>query len=129
VKTPISIGICTAIFLGTAEGSARQQEKSPGPATENGTLKSIACSQETGESLGRCTYRINRDDDGTITVTVVFANSFKRKLFFKDGKFLKANTTMSGTGTDTDWSLKDGTLMIRVDDQRYEVPETLIADP
>ena len=44
-----------------------------------------------------------------------------------DGRFLKASVTMSGVGTDTDWSLKDGTHIIRVDGQRYEVPDILIA--
>ena len=59
-------------------------------------------------------------------MTVVFANGFKRGLFFVDGKFWKASVTMSGVGTDTDWSLKDGMHIIRVDGQRYEVPDTLI---
>jgi len=78
--------------------------------------------------LGQCTYRIERDEKGKTTITVAFANGFKRRLFFKDGTFLKANTTMSGTGTDTDWNLKDGTHEIRVDDQRYEVPDILIEE-
>lgn len=157
MKTPILVGICAAILLGAAETraadvttsfgrlkdntskiaqepekeepevSTEQQEKSPGPSADNNTPKSIACAQERGEPLGQCTYRIKRDEKGKITMTVAFANGFKRGLFFKDGKFLKASVTMSGVGTDTDWSLKDGTHMIRVDGQRYEVPDTLIA--
>ena len=89
--------------------------------------ESIACAQESGEPLGQCTYSIKRDEEGKTTLTAAFTNGFKRKLYFKDGKFLKASTTMSGTGTDTDWSLKDGIHSIRVDDQRFEVPDTLLA--
>jgi hypothetical protein len=127
MKTQILVGIWAGILLGAAGTSAEQQARSPGPTANTNTPASVACAQERGESLGRCSYRIERDDKGNTTVTVVFANGFKRGLFFKDGKFLKASVTMSGVGTDTDWSVKDGTHMIRVDGQRYEVPDTLIA--
>ncbi len=130
MKTSILICICAAFSLGTAATRAadvEQQGKSSGPSTDTNTPKSIACAQERGEALGQCTYRIKRNDKGKVTITAVFANGFKRKLFFKDGKFLKASVTMSGVGTNTDWSLKDGTHMIRVDGQRYEVPDSLIA--
>ena len=126
MKTPILVGICATILLGAAEASAEQQDKSPEQAAGAAPPKSIACAQETGEALGQCSYSVKRDKTGKITVTVAFTNGFKRRLFFKDGTFLKANSTMSGTGTDTDWSLKDGTHRIRVDDQRFDVPDTLI---
>jgi len=128
MKTPIFATICAALSLGATEiraagiASAEQAKKEKSSASP----KSIACAQEVGEALGQCTYRIKQDDKGKTTVTVAFANGFKRRLFFEDGTFLKANTTMSGTGTDADWSLEDGTHKIRVDDQRYEVPDSLI---
>ena len=126
MKTPTLLGICVAIFLGPAEASAEQQDTLLGPLADNNLPKSIACAQERGEAFGQCSYRIKQDEKGKITVTVMFANGFKRGLFFKDGKFLKASVTMSGVGTDIDWSLKDGTHIVRVDGQRYEVPDTLI---
>ena len=127
MKPPIPIGPCIALLLGAAEVSAAQQDGSPEPSTDDITPRSIACAQERGESLGRCTYRIEPGEKGRITLTVIFANGFKRKLFFENGEFLKASVTMSGVGTDTDWSLEDGTHRVRVDGQRYEVPDTLIA--
>ncbi len=126
MKTPIPVGLCAAVLLCAA--GTRATDTSAGPSADNTTPETIACAQETGEALGQCTYRVKRDDKGKTTVTVAFANGFKRKLFFKDDKFVKASVTMSGTGTDTDWSLKDGTHKIRVDDQRYVIPDSLIAD-
>ncbi len=123
MKTPILISICAVILVGAGEARATD-DASDG----NGTPKTIACAQERGEALGQCTYSIKRDKNGKVTVRVAFANGFKRGLFFKEGKFLKASVTMSGVGTNADWSLKDGTHMIRVDGQRYEVPDILIAD-
>jgi len=127
MKARILAGLWAALSLGAAEASAGQQGKSPGGSADTTTPKSIACAQETGESLGHCTYSVKRGKTGKTTVTVAFANGFKRHLSFKDGTFLKGNATMSGTGTDTDWSLKGGTHRIRVDDQRYEIPDALIA--
>lgn len=129
MKTPILLGICSVILLGASETRAKdavRRDQSPSVSAANNKPGKIACAQESGESLGHCTYRVKRDKNGKITVTVGFANGFKRKLFFKDGRFTKASTTMSGTGTDTDWNLTDGVHKIRVDDQRFEVPDALI---
>ncbi len=122
MKTPIVISMCAVILL--YAGKARAADDA---SAVNNTPKTIACAQERGEALGQCTYRIKRDQNGKVTVRVAFANGFKRGLFFKEGKFLKASVTMSGVGTNADWSLEDGTHMIRVDGQRYEVPDSLIA--
>jgi hypothetical protein len=128
MKTPVLVGMWVSILLAAAASSDEQNNKPPGLSAEKNIPRSIACAQERGESLGQCSYRINRDEVGKTTVTVVFANGFTRRLFFQDGKFVKASVTMSGVGTDTDWSLKDGKHMIRVDGQRYEVPVSVIAD-
>jgi len=122
MKPSILIGLCAAFLVNTPETRAGGGATALEPEKEK-----IACAQERGEALGPCTYRIKRDQREKITLTVVFPNGFKRDLFFKDGKFLKASVTMSGVGTDFDWSLKDGTHMIIVDGQRYEVPDSLIA--
>ena len=126
MKTPTVFGVCAAILLGAGEAFAEQDGTSTGPSSDPTKPKFIACAQETGEPLGQCSYRIKQDKSGMTTVTVVFENGFKRGLFFMDGKFQKGSATMSGTGTDTDWSQQDGVHMIRVDDQRYEVPAILI---
>lgn len=127
MKTRVLVAICAVLLLSAGEIFAGEKENSSDFSADNNTPKSIACAQERGETLGQCSYRVKWDDDGKITVTVVFANGFKRQLFFKNGEFLKASVTMSGVGTDTDWNLKDATHMIRVDGQRYEVPDSLIA--
>jgi hypothetical protein len=127
MKTPILVGISAVMLFGAVTAYAEQHDKLPVSSAANNTPKSIACAQERRESLGQCSYRIKRDEKGKTTVMVIFANGFKRGLMFEDGKFLKAIVTMSGVGTDIDWSLKDGTHIIRVDGQRYEVPDTLIA--
>lgn len=126
MNVPNMVGLLAVGLLGAAAVSAEQQGNSPKPSDSDNLPKSIACAQDPGAPLDECSYLIDQNENGKTTVTVVFSNSFKRKLFFVDGAFQKANVTMSGVGTDTDWSLKDGLHIIRVDRQRYEVPAALI---
>ncbi len=86
----------------------------------------VRCAQEVGQSLGLCRAKVARDG-GSAAVVVKFPNGFARTLTFSDREFLRGNATMSGVGTDTDWHLTDGTYHVRVDDQRFEIPEALIS--
>ncbi len=90
------------------------------------TKGEIACAQEVGEALGTCSVAVARSGDAAAAVVVVFPNGFKRTLMFGDGVFVRGDATMSGVGTDTDWHLSGGLYQIRVDDQRFELPETLV---
>lgn len=84
------------------------------------------CAQIEGEALGICAVAVARGGDGRATVVATFANGFSRTLHFAGGAFLRANATMSGVGTDIDWRLEEGVHRIRVDDQRFELPDALL---
>ena len=86
----------------------------------------IACAQITGQAMGVCAARVVRGPDGRASVRVAFANGFSRVLHFDGGAFVRASSTMSGVGTDTDWTLEDGTHRVRVEGQRYELPHDLV---
>ncbi|WP_380057490.1 hypothetical protein ACFE33_04515 [Falsihalocynthiibacter sp. SS001] len=88
-------------------------------------MADVQCAQEVGQSLGTCTAVCARVEESAV-VTVTFQNGFRRQLMFSDETFLRGDATMSGVGTDTDWRLVDGIYQIRVDDQRFEIPETLV---
>jgi len=113
--------VCPVIVVSTAPASADVQS-----ATVFDTR--IACSQERGQALGECTVRVTFEEGGVTTVIARFANGFSRSLRFERGEFVRADATMSGSGTDTDWQLERGLHRIRVDDQRYEVPVDLVAE-
>ena len=83
------------------------------------------CAQEVGQSLEICDVAVARAI-GSSAVVVTFPNGFARTLSFADRQFLRGNATMSGVGTDTDWILTAGVYSIRVDDQRFELPEALV---
>ncbi len=86
----------------------------------------IPCAQERGQALGICGAAVARSGGGDATVVATFPNGFARRLYFVHGEFVSASATMSGVGTDTDWRLENGVHVIRVDDQRYELPDALV---
>ena len=89
-------------------------------------MGSIACAQEQGQALGTCGAAVARSGGGDATVVATFPNGFARQLYFVQGEFVSASATMSGVGTDTDWRLENGFHVIRVNDQRYELPDVLV---
>lgn len=86
----------------------------------------VPCAQIEGQALQVCSARIARSGGGDATIVATFSNGFARSLYFTHGYFIRANATMSGVGTDTDWHLLDGLYRIRVDDQRFDVPEDFV---
>lgn len=86
----------------------------------------MPCAQIRGQPMGTCAFGVARSGGGDATVAVRFSNGFTRLLFFRHGEFISGDATMSGTGRDTDWRVEDGRHVIRVDDQRYELPDTSI---
>lgn len=90
------------------------------------TTSKIACAQERGQDLGTCQAAAARGDGGDATIVVSFPNGFQRKLYFVHGEFVRASATMSGVGTDFDWRLEGDFHFVRVDDQRFELPQSLI---
>ena len=86
----------------------------------------VPCAQERGQELGTCRADVARSGGGDATVVVTFTNGFARQLYFTHGAFMRGSATMSGVGTDTDWDLTRGVYSIRVDDQRFEIPERFI---
>ncbi len=104
----------------TADDSADRARRGEFDATAE-----VPCAQERGQALGICSARVARSTTGA-AVVVTFPNGFTRSLYFADGQFLRADATMSGTGRDTDWRIEDGHHVIRVDDQRYELPDTFV---
>jgi len=87
----------------------------------------VRCAQEAGRALGTCVAKVARSEGSAAAIVVTFPNGFARTLTFENGTFLRGDATMSGVGTDTDWTLSDGTYRVRVDDQRFELPEALVS--
>lgn len=96
------------------------------PAQTASPIQTIACVQAQGQAISECNAIISLDENESGTVTVTFRNGFSRTLYVKNGAFIRANPTMSGTGKRLEWKLKGDTHYISVDGQRYEIERSAI---
>lgn len=96
------------------------------PGTEFHATGSIPCAREAGQPMGECEFGVVREGDGNGYVKVFWPDGGNRVLFFEDGKL-----------TSFDWSEADGDaeltvekeadlFMVRIRDQRFEIPEAVI---
>lgn len=115
-----AIGPDGTVAMGV-DDSRKRARKRDFDATER-----VACAQEQGEALGKCKSQVARSGGGDATVVVTFSNGFQRSLYFKFGEFVRASSTMSGVGTDIDWSLEKDAYAIRVDDQQFVVSKSFV---
>jgi hypothetical protein len=123
-----------AIALGCLAGPGAAADDDLATATRRArvgdfdAVAEVRCAQDIGRSLVACRGGVARSGPASVVV-VTFPNGFVRRLSFSDGDFLRGDATMSGVGTDTDWQLAQGLYRLRVDDQRFEVPEALVVGP
>ncbi len=87
----------------------------------------IRCAQELGQAFDTCDAAVARDPNGDAAVIVRFGNGFARTLYFEGRTFVSANATMSGNGTDTSHRREGDLHLVRVDDQRYELPVAFVS--
>ncbi|UWR21169.1 hypothetical protein [Sulfitobacter sp. S190] len=118
----ISIVIALSPRAGHADVAAAKAQARAG---QFDAMTEIGCAQEQGQPMGRCEAQAALAGDAT-AVKVTFDNGFARTLLFSNKAFLRGDATMSGTGKDTDWHIAQGFYFVRVDDQRFEIPETLV---
>ncbi len=123
-KAPLLVLIFIAVLPGTAGADVSVAAKHA-KSGEFEAVGEVRCAQEVGQPLGACGAKVARAE-GSAAVVVTFPNGFSRTLTFSDREFLRGNATMSGVGTDTDWRLDGGMFHVRVDDQRFELPEALV---
>jgi nicotinate-nucleotide pyrophosphorylase len=125
MRAALIIGLITLAMLpGIAVGDVMTAAKRARSGAFD-TTGVVGCAQEVGQSLETCAAAVAHADDSA-AVVVTFLNGFSRTLLFAEREFLRGNATMSGVGTDTEWSVSNGMYQIRVDDQRFDIPEALV---
>ena len=122
------VTILVALMLATLPSPAAADAIAASQRARSGDfdgMGNVRCAQNAGEALDTCKAAFADAQNSTVVV-VTFPSSFKRMLTLSDERFVRGNATMSGVGTDTEWHLAEGTYHIRVDDQRFEIPQHMI---
>lgn len=86
----------------------------------------IPCAQHKGQPMGQCQFGVARAGGGTATVVVTKPDGGTRALFFVDGKFNSADTSQADGYPAYSATRESDLNMIRVGDERYEIPDAAI---
>jgi len=86
----------------------------------------IPCAQYRGQPIRQCDFGVARAGGGDATVVVTLPDGFRRALFFTRGEFIGADASQAGGGFQTSARKEGDLFLIRVDEERYEIPEAII---
>lgn len=86
----------------------------------------VPCAKESSVPTGPCPLGVVRSASGSAVVVVRRHDGMERVLYFENGAFTGADTSQVGGGFDTSFSREADLSLIRIDDERYEIPDAFI---
>lgn len=86
----------------------------------------IPCAQYRGQPMAQCAFGVARAGGGFATVVVTKPDGMKRTIFFANGTFLGADTSQADGYPEYSARREADLNVIRVGDERYEIPDALI---
>lgn len=86
----------------------------------------LPCAKGIGAPMGQCAFGVARDAGAKATVTVFRHDGMRRALFFSDGALLGADTTEADGGHDISSAREGDLFLIRINDERYEIPDAIV---
>lgn len=86
----------------------------------------IPCARNAGQPMGSCKFGVKREGSGKAMVTVFWPDAGSRVIFFEGGK--PANYDKSEADGDAAMQVEQNAdlFVIRIGDQRFEIPDAVI---
>ncbi len=85
----------------------------------------VPCAQVKGQPMGQCAFGVIRKGNGTATVVITWPDGRTRAIFFEAGKAVGSDASEADGGPFS--AEREADLnMIRVGDERYEIPDTVV---
>jgi hypothetical protein len=85
----------------------------------------IPCAMTKGQPMNTCAFGVTRKGNGTADVTVKKPDGRSRVIFFQKGKAIGADVSQADPGKFSA-SKESGLYMIRIGQERYEIPESVV---
>jgi hypothetical protein len=86
----------------------------------------VPCAQHKGQPMGQCPFGVARASGGTATVVVTRPDGRTRALFFQKGRFLSPDTSQADGYPEVHAEKQSDLNLIRVGQERYEIPDAVI---
>jgi hypothetical protein len=78
-----------------------------------------------GAATGMCPFGVKREGYGSGIVTITKPDGRTRSVFFQDGKAISYDFSQADPG-EFRASKQDGLYIVRIGQERYEIPEAVI---
>lgn len=86
----------------------------------------LPCAKGIGAPMAQCVFGVARDGGGNATVAVFQRGGLTRALFFVGGELLGADTSEADGGHEVSSAREGDLLLIRVNDERYDIPDAIV---
>jgi len=86
----------------------------------------IPCAQHKGQPMGQCEFGVARAGGGYATVVIKKPDGRSRLIFFRMGKPIGADTSEADSSGKFSAAREGDLNLIRVGDERYEIPDAVI---
>mgnify|MGYP001817297230 CR=1 FL=1 len=86
----------------------------------------IPCAQHKGQPMTSCEFGVTRAGGGYATVVIIKPDGVKRALFFRMGIAVGADTSQADGYPEFRANREQDLNMIRIGDERYEIPDAVI---
>jgi hypothetical protein len=95
------------------------------PGTDFHATGDIPCSMTTAQPTGSCPFGVQREGGGNGIVSITKPDGRIRAVFFEKGKATGADVSEADPG-EFSASREGDTTIIRIGDERYEIPDAVI---
>ena len=96
------------------------------PGTNYHATGDISCSMKKGQSKKSCPFGVTRKGNGTGTVTVTKLDGRARVIFFEKGNAIRFDQSNADPGGQFRASKEGDLSIIRIGEERYEIPDAVI---
>lgn len=125
----LALALSACVVVAPDGGGSASSGVSPDDAKVAGTnyhaTGSIPCSMGGGQPTGSCPFGVQREGNGSGTVTVTKPDGRTRNIFFDDGRATGADSSQADPGAFSASKQSDLNI-IRIGAERYEIPDAVI---
>lgn len=109
-----------------SDDTADAEDAASGPEGDFDATGQIPCAQAAGQPMGPCKFGVSRDGGGTATVVVTKPDGRTRAIFFVDGTANSADASQAEGDLEFTASREGDLTIVRVGEERYEIPDAAV---
>lgn len=111
----------------TEKAGSRARDDALVPGTAFNATGNIPCTRTAGQPTAQCSFGVVRKGDGSGSITVFWPDGGSRVLFFAEGSPVAFDRSHSDGGAEMMVGKEADLFIVRIGDQRFEIPDAVIS--